>query len=211
MTSKLGHTLKKISEIVLCRAIVAEDQKLVNSIETFKRWYRSKWPEVLSHSALNAVSDAKHNKPSTTALTKDVRILHKYLEKSAGTALRNFKEEATRQNYDHLAKVTLTQIVVFNRRRVGEISEISLKSFTERHTSTSHEDAAMRLSKVEQKLCKYFTGLEIKGKRVNKVPILLTSNMVEALSLLTSKRAECGVCDKNIFCTTPIIDPLQRT
>lgn len=148
---------------------------------------------------MNTLSDAKYNKPSTLPFTEDVQILHRYLKEAAESAFCNLKEEATAQNYAQLAKVTLAQIIVFNRRRAGEVSKMRLRSFYERDNTKLHEDVAMGLSKTEQRLCNYFSHVEIMGKRGRKVAVLLTPSMVDALSLLTSKRTECGVCETNVF------------
>ncbi len=196
---KLGHTLRKISDIIHCRALMAEDEELIRSTDVFKKLYTSKWSELVSHSALNTLSDAKYNKPSTLPFTEDVQILHQHLEKSGESAFCNLKEAATTQNYAQLAQVTLAQIIVFNRRRAGEVSKMRLRSFHERDNTKLHEDVAMGLSKTEQKLCNYFSRIEIMGKRGRKVAVLLTPSMVDAVSLLASNRAECGVCATNVF------------
>lgn len=196
---KLGHSLQKISDIIHCRALMAEDEDLIRSTDIFKKLYTSKWSELVSHRALNTLSDAKYNKPSTLPFTEDVQILHRYLDKSAEKAFCNLKEVATSQNYAQLAKVTLAQIIVFNRRRAGEVSKMRLKSFHERDNTKLHEDVAMGLSKTEQRLCNYFCRIEIMGKRGRKVAVLLTPSMVDALSLLASNRTECGVCETNVF------------
>ncbi|XP_054863090.1 uncharacterized protein LOC118469983 [Amphiprion ocellaris] len=196
---KLGHTLRKICDIIHCRALMAEDEELIKSTETFKKLHTSKWSELVSHRALSTLSDAKYNKPSTLPFTQDVQILHKYLEKTAERAVCDLNEETTTQNYAQLAKVTLAQIIVFNRRRAGEVSKMRLKSFQEGDTTKLHEDVAMGLSKIEQKLCNYFRRIEIMGKRGRKVAVLLTPSVVDALSLLTSKRTECGVSATNVF------------
>ncbi|XP_028428579.1 uncharacterized protein LOC114552135, partial [Perca flavescens] len=163
---------------------MAEDEELIRYTDTFKKLYTSRWSELVSHSALNTLSDAKYNKPSTLPFTEDVQILHQYLEKSAESAFCSLKEEATTQNYAQLAKLTLAQIIVFNRRRAGEVSKMRLKSFHERDNTKLHEDVAMGLSKTEQKLCNYFSRIEILGKRGRKVAVLLTPRVVDALSLL---------------------------
>lgn len=196
---KLGHTLNKICDIVHCRALMAEDEELIKSTSIFKKLYTSKWTELVSHSALNTLSDAKYNKPSTLPFTEDVQMLHRFLEKSAESAFYNLKEEDTAQNYARLAQVTLSQIIVFNRRRAGEVLKMRLKSFNERDCSKLHEDVAMGLSNIEKKLCNYFSRMEIMGKRGRKVAVLLTPSVVDALSLLTSKRSECGICATNVF------------
>ncbi|XDV36910.1 hypothetical protein PO909_006624 [Leuciscus waleckii] len=196
---KLGHTLKKIADIIHCRALMAEDEELIRHTDIFKKLYTSRWSELVSHSALKTLSDAKYNKPSTLPFTEDVQILHQYLEKSAESAFCSLKEEATTQNYAQLAKLTLAQIIVFNRRRAGEASKMRLKSFHERDNTKLHEDVALGLSKTEQKLCNYFSRIEIMGKRGRKVAVLLTPSVVDALSLLASRRTECGVCATNVF------------
>lgn len=196
---KLGHTLKKIAEIIHCRALMAEDEELIRSTDTFKKLYTSKWSEYVSHSALNTLSDSKYNKPSTLPFTEDVQILHQYLGKSAESALCDLNGRATMQTYAELAKVTLAQIIVFNRRRAGEVSKMGLKSFYERDNTKLHEDVAMGLSNMEQRLCNYFSRIEIMGKRGRKVAVLLTPSMIDALSLLVGKRTECEVTATNSF------------
>lgn len=158
-------------------------------------------------------SDSKYNKPSTLSFTEDVQILLRYLGKSAETALCDFSGGATIQTYAQLAKVTLAQIIVFNRRRAGEVSKMRLKTFCERNITNLREDVAMGLSKTEQRLCNYFTRIEIVGRRGRKVAGLFTPSMIEALSLLVSKRAECEICATNVFfvCKTKINKLLQGT
>ncbi|KAK9526372.1 hypothetical protein VZT92_015076 [Zoarces viviparus] len=74
-----------------------------------------------------------------------------------------------------------------------------LKSIHERDDTKLHEDVAMGLSKTEQRLCNYFSRIEIMGKRGRKVAVLLTPSMMDALSLLASKRTDCDVCATNVF------------
>ncbi|XP_013880000.1 uncharacterized protein LOC106529192, partial [Austrofundulus limnaeus] len=196
---KLGHSLHKICDIIHCRALTSDNAELIKSTETFQKLYSSKWSEMVSHSALNTLSHAKYNKPSTLPFTEDVQILHQHLKKSGENAFCNLEDNATPQTYAELAKVTLAQVIVFNRRRAGEVSKMHLRGFMERDSTKLHEDVAMGLSKVEQKLCSYFSRVEIIGKRGRKVAILLTPNVVDALTLLASKRDECNVCPANVF------------
>ncbi|XDV16124.1 hypothetical protein PO909_015963 [Leuciscus waleckii] len=196
---KLGHSLNKICEIIHCRALMSEDKELIASTETFKKLYSSKWSEMISHSALVTLNEAKFNKPSTLPFTQDVQCLHQFLEKTAHTAFLKLKETGSPQSYAELAKATLTKIIVFNRRRAGEVSKMPLKGFKERDSTSLHDDVAMGLSKFEQKLCSHFSRVEIRGKRGRKVAVLLSPDMVDALTLLVSKRSECGVLDTNEF------------
>lgn len=196
---KLGHSLNKICEIIHCRALMSEDKELISSTETFKKLYSSKWSEMISHTALVTLNEAKFNKPSTLPFTQDVQSLHRLLEKTAHTAFQKLQETASPQSYAELAKATLARIIVFNRRRAGEVSKMPLKGFNERDGTSLHDDVAMGLSKFEQKLCSHFSRVEIRGKRGRKVAVLLSPDMVDALKLLVSRRSECGVLDTNTF------------
>ncbi|KAL7846113.1 hypothetical protein AOLI_G00243050 [Acnodon oligacanthus] len=196
---KLGHTLQKVCEIIHCRALMAEDEEFIKSTDTFKKLYTTKWSEMISHTALSPLNEAKFNKPSTLPFTHDVQLLHKHLETTANAASENLKKAPSPQSYAKLAKTTLARIIVFNRRRAGEVSKMQLKSFQERDKTLLHEDVAVGLSPFEQKLCSHFCRVEIKGKRGRKVAVLLTPDMVDALTLLVSKRKACGVQDANCF------------
>ena len=58
---------------------------------------------------------------------------------------------------------------------------------------------AHALSDIEKMLCKYFTRIEIRGKRGRKLPVVLTPAVVESLELLTKQRSACGVLANNKF------------
>lgn len=157
----------------------------------------------LSHSALNTLSEKKFNKPSTLTFTQDVQLLHNHLEQTAKVAFGRLKETASPQSYAYLAKAILAQAIVFNLRHAGEVSKMHLKNFTERDTSPLDDDVSLGLTKFEKKLCEHFSRVEIRGKRGQKVAVLLTPDMVESLNLLVNnsseQRMECGVHDNNIF------------
>ncbi|KAI7790204.1 hypothetical protein IRJ41_018222, partial [Triplophysa rosa] len=103
------------------------------------------------------------------------------------------------ENYAALAKVTLSQVILFNRRREGEVSWMLLSAFQSRDSSELHEDIAICLSEFEKKLCNHFTRVEIRGKRGRKVPVLLKPSLVSAMELLVETREVCGVPAQNPF------------
>lgn len=121
---KIGHSLLKVSDIIRCHALMAGNKDLVKSSEAFQKLYQTKWSEYISHCALSTISDLKNSKPDSLPLTEDIQKLHKHLDKRA-------ELEATVQNYSSLANTTLTKIVLFNRRRMGETSKMKLRNFLE--------------------------------------------------------------------------------
>lgn len=196
---KLGHSLNKICDIVHCRALMAEDGEGIKSTQAFKKLYDAKWSELVSHTALTTLNEGRFNKPSTLPFTEDVQRLHQHLEKVVDLASENLKRMPSAQVYGDLCKATLAKIILFNRRRGGEVAKMQLKGFLERDTAALHKDIAVGLTKFEQKLCAHFSRVEIRGKRGRKVAVLLSPDMVDALTHLISRRTECGVPEENTF------------
>ncbi len=196
---KVGHSLKKIGDIILCRAIAAEDENLIKAAERFTQLCTKEWAGQVSHTALATLSKSKFNKPSTIPFTEDVQLLHKYLEEKSAGAIENLKDHESPQAYAELARVTLAQIILFNRRRAGEVSKMTLESFKKRDQTELHSDIAASLSPFEQKLAKHFSRVEIMGKRGRKVAVLLNPEVVSATTLLSDKRDTCNVHKDNPF------------
>lgn len=196
---KLGHNLKKMSDIAECEAMIAGDENDVKNVKMFQHMYSTKWNELVSASALKTLNEAKWNSPELLPFTEDVKKMHMYLSNKTELYKENLKLEKSPKNWTNLAQVTLCDVIVFNRRRAGEVSKMRLNSYLLRNTSDLHSDVADALSEVEQKLCQHFQRVEIRGKRDRKVPILLTPSMLDSMELLVQNRQACGVLDENFF------------
>lgn len=136
------------------------------------------------------------NKPIELPSIEDIGKLYTHLDKKAEAATTALKEQATAQNYSSLARTTLTKIILLNRRRVGKVSKMKLRNFLERECPNKLE---VGLSEYEQKLCRYFLRVGLKGKAGREVAVLLTPEMVNALNLIIGKRQKCGVPDENEY------------
>lgn len=66
------------------------------------------------------------NAPQILPLTQDVKLLNSFLEKKRDECERQLSITPTVDNYVKLAKVVLALAIVFNRRREGEVSRMTL-------------------------------------------------------------------------------------
>ncbi|XP_035991287.1 uncharacterized protein LOC105936613 [Fundulus heteroclitus] len=162
---KLGHSLHKISDLICCPALVSGNDELRKSCQAFKLLYSSKWSELVSHAAKTTLRGTRFNKPSTLPFTEDVQRLHQHLEKITNSASETLRSEPSTQNYKELRRTTLAKLILFNRRRGGEVSKMLLSAFLERDTTPLHKDVAVDLIEFERRLCAHFSRVEIKGKR----------------------------------------------
>ncbi|XP_073729855.1 uncharacterized protein [Misgurnus anguillicaudatus] len=196
---KLGHSLKKICSIVESNAMMYGDHERAECARDFRKVHQARWNEYISAGAITTLKEAKWNAPQIIPFTQDVKVLHAHLEKKRDKFLNKLKNCPSADSYAALAKVTLSQVILFNRRREGEVSRMLLSAFQSRDSSELHEDIAICLSEFERKLCKHFTRVEIRGKRERKVPVLLKPSLVSAMELLVETREACGVPNENPF------------
>lgn len=158
---KLGHNLKKMASIIECDAMMADDKNSLSNVQAFKQICDTKWSECVSSQALRNLSEVKWNCPQLLPFAEDVKKMHQYLDCQSKAYQARLEEEQSMKHWAELAKVTLCQVILFNRRREGEVSKMSLNSFTLRDTSSTHPDVELALSDLEKSLCSHFQRIEV--------------------------------------------------
>ncbi|XP_041966751.1 uncharacterized protein LOC121724336 isoform X6 [Alosa sapidissima] len=194
---KIGHSLVKISLLLEARASMQNNQPAAKDARRFRSVYEARWNELISAASLRTMHESKWNVPQLIPFTKDVQKLHSYLDMQQEQFYNELSSEPSKNTWLHLTKITLTQVMMFNRRRTGEVSKMPLSTYFAPNPVDLQEDVGMALSELEKKLCQHFRRLEIRGKRGRKVPVLLTPEMQRSLDLLVAKRLECGILKEN--------------
>ncbi|KAI5608167.1 hypothetical protein C0J50_9569 [Silurus asotus] len=196
---KLGRSLNKICSIVESNAMMYGDHERVDCARDFRITHQARWNEYISAGAKTTLKKAKWDVPQIIPFTQEVKVLHAHLEKKHHELLSKLRSCASAETYAALAQVTLSQVILFNRRREGEVSRMLLSAFKSRKSSKLNKDIAICLSEFERKLCLHFIRVEIRGKRGRNVPVILKPSMVSAMELLNETREVCGVPDENPF------------
>ena len=196
---KLGHSLAKVAGIVQCNAIIANRHDVAELAKQFATLYEKKWTESISAAALGTLKQAKWNKPQVLPFTQDVSLLHKFLATESAKCVKDLEENRNSITFGNLAKLTLTQVVLFNRKRQGEVSKMELQVFTSRNRTELNPDIMIGLTELERKLARHFDRVEIRGKGSRMVPVLLTPDMIAAMDLLVTNRNDCQVCTENVY------------
>lgn len=176
---KLGHSLKKIGSIVINSA--DGDERTIGDAKEFLKLCAENWTELISQVA----SLRKVSNPSTIPFTHDVQLLYRHLETTSSAATESLNADANPQAYIALCRVTIAQASVLNKC-APEVSKMTVKAFQERGDTT-------------QVLSKHFIRINILSKAGGNVAVLLTSELVDAITLLVSKREACGVHRDNPF------------
>ncbi|XP_073805417.1 uncharacterized protein si:ch211-235f1.3 isoform X3 [Danio rerio] len=197
---KLGHSLKTVGDILIGRYVKAENEIAANRVRSFLGLVSSEWNHYVSHRARTNLEENKWNKKEMIPLTEDVILLQKYLKSVEQTAREKLKDCCDPKAYAMLSESILSQIILFNRRRQGEAAKMLLETYENKNTEALNDDVMQCLSKLERDLSNDFTRIVIRGKRGQKVPVLLTKEMTRALDFLIEHRMqENGVLYNNKY------------
>jgi len=204
---KLGTSLKQCCDIAeyllikrstsLCPSTnTSQDIANIKSVENL---ITKQWSYELSTNASKELYQKKWNKPAFLPLTSDIKIFRNHLLSVEKTALTNLKKNPMDlMSFRALQDTVLTQLILLNRRRAGEVQRMLLKTYLNCSNEVPQEEIKLSLSAVELELTKKFKRIVIRGKRGRGVPILFTPKMQKNISVLISIRK--NFCDeKNEF------------
>ena len=195
---KLGHTLQKLAKITKRNAIEKNDDDKIKSSDYFSELCTMEWGDEIARHALDTLQDKKRNKVNILPLSSDVVKLNEYLNKVSGilsTQLTQMQVDGcgVEETWRLLAEATLAQIIIFNRRQQGEVSKMTTEEYERKTRISLSSDAMEALSPIEQRLCKMFVRVEVKGKRDRTVPVLLLLKMQTSIDLLMKYRFAAGI------------------
>jgi len=198
MPLKLGHSLHDCANIVRAESIKSGNAEQQNSAENFVQLYKMQWAKKVSSHALRTMTVQKMSQTHMLPLAEDLQKLQSFLKASADSLMENVKHQPLLKDWSQLARVTLTQLILFNRRRGGEAQRLLCENYRSRNHHVE-EDIARGLSDLERKLLHKFVKISVIGKRGRPVPILLTAALQSQIDVLMNSRAAVGIPDTNVY------------
>ncbi|KAJ8929593.1 hypothetical protein NQ314_017700 [Rhamnusium bicolor] len=111
----------------------------------------------------------------------------------------------TDNNYNTLAKCTLALLLVFNRRRIGEVQFLDFDTYERPTVNVNQEEILSCLTEFEKTLCNTFKRVVVFGKGSKPVPILFTKKTQKYTDMLIEIRRKTNLVPKEnkyIFATS---------
>nr|XP_023027552.1 uncharacterized protein LOC111515565 [Leptinotarsa decemlineata] len=99
----------------------------------------------------------------------------------------------------NLANFTLINILIFNRRRPGELERSLISDLDSLARSEENTDTYKKLSGNDKIYVREYVRFVVRGKLARGVPVLLHNSMHECVKLLLKYRKEAGIDDKNPY------------
>nr|CAH7745321.1 unnamed protein product [Callosobruchus chinensis] len=199
---KIGHSLRKCVGLLRGQSLRAGLLNENENLKSFLELLDLEWTCRISSSALNTMIANKMNCAEVLPLTEDLMKLNKYIAKEIAIfAVLLKKNPEEKYAWIRLAEALLARIILFNKRRSGEASKLTINQFL---TETNWKKECTgelwaTLSKFERELARRQKLIQIVGKRGRVVPIILTEDVTEGIKLLISTRSSIGVNVKNIY------------
>ncbi|XP_053726500.1 uncharacterized protein LOC128762333 [Synchiropus splendidus] len=196
---KLGYHLQKACNIVEVNAEKRGKQSLAESARKFLAEYQKNWNRQISSGALTTLRETKLCTDKKVPFAQDVKRLNVHMENIHTHADKKLRDCPTVENYAALAKVVLARIILFNRRKAGEVSQMPVKAFMSWKKPNPHEHLDIYVSDLERRMCECLDRVEIRGRCGRMVPVLLKPSYLASLELLVQVRSTCGIPNENPF------------
>ncbi|XP_031147359.1 uncharacterized protein LOC116044389 isoform X4 [Sander lucioperca] len=196
---KIGFCLKGAAEVQIGQALMHDDDQAEKKAKKFLELLERNWRNNVSVSAHQTIQEKRWNKKEDIPLTKNVIALRDHLRMVEDKARGELRHQLSLTAYKTLNETVLAQVIVFNKRREGEASRLTLEAYKKGSTNPINEDIYVTLSPLEKELSKRLTRIEVRGKRGRKVPVFLTDKMRESIDLLIKRRDEAGVLAENPY------------
>lgn len=198
---RLGHLLKKISTIkqgYCLRNDLIDDLK---HAENFGQLLQAEWTDSIASNALNTLRRRKDQTIEVLPLTDDLRQLREYQMKMMKQCISQIKELPLFSTWRKLAQLTMARMIIFNKRRGGEVSRLLLQTYNTRPNwkQSTNQEVLSSLQPLEQKLVDRVDLVQIPGKKNRKVPMLITEDVKEAMDILNAYRDKVGISSSNPY------------
>ncbi|KAK9754233.1 hypothetical protein QE152_g1632 [Popillia japonica] len=192
LAANMGTLLKEcvdVANLMLMRKTGTKPDDL-QKLKLLKDLIISEWRYEVSTLAISDLQQKKWNKPSLIPLAEDLALLKTYLNSSSDMLMKKLQEDCRDITaFKKLQELTYVQLILLNRRRVGELQRMTVSTYIDNINNQSSGEFDSCISESEKILMNSFKRVVIRGKRGRGVPVLFTDYMVKCTNLLLELRA----------------------
>lgn len=143
---KIGYSIRKCIGIERGLCLRKGDLKRNDILLNFLSILDLEWSNRISSNALATLQSRKLNSVDLLPITGDLIKLSKLLEFMIQETKSDMQREKIFSNWSKLASLTLSRIILFNKRRSGEAARMKIENYTNRPSWKSQGVAEMKKS-----------------------------------------------------------------
>ncbi|KAF5298979.1 hypothetical protein FQR65_LT19551 [Abscondita terminalis] len=162
------------------------------------------WALEISSEAGQNLNINKFNKPSLIPIAEDVKKFECYLKDLIKKAKIGLAEDSSNvRGYRNLMEGIFCSLMIFNKRRVGELQRMTLLSFLKNCDKIPSTEFQKALTNSEKILYQSLKRIVIRGKRGRGVPVLFDKKTVESVEYLICIRKKFDLADNEFLFGIP--------
>lgn len=155
----IGHLLNHAALIKNGIAIREDDERRRKDVRDFLKLHKAEWTYRINSAATKRINNEKRLKTLVIPITEDLQSLRRYIMFNMKQYYRVVKEKKQPSDWVYLAKLTLSRLIMFNKRRPAEVKDLKMREYLMR--PKWHEEAAgemaMALSATDRLLAKRYS------------------------------------------------------
>ncbi|KAJ8926631.1 hypothetical protein NQ314_020995 [Rhamnusium bicolor] len=187
VSNELTHLILKESRGFQCRS-PAEAEECLKHVKKFRKLVESCWTIELSSLANKHLQEKRWQKPLLVPLVSDVKMFRDQSLKIANDCISLFQHgKANIETYKLLANCSLALLIVFNRRRIGDVQFLKISDYNHENR-TNFVDFKSALSDTERMLTKKYKRVVNGGKGSRPVVILVPEIIQNFISAILQHR-----------------------
>ncbi|XP_074108562.1 uncharacterized protein LOC141533538, partial [Cotesia typhae] len=177
--------IRQIAVMLETEYVVREEDQLQKQVANFLKVYNSEMSIAVNKVANESQAQLKRHKVVILPMSEDIQKLIIYIKTSWLAA----------------SKLVAAYLLVFNRRRVGDVQNITVSDIDRLQSIDKHADKEEynALDDEGKKIARNYYRIEIRGKLNKDVAVIASNDIIDELRLLISYRALADVPSDNDF------------
>lgn len=193
----VGFTLKGCALVLQFQSLLKDQSQ--TKVEEWLLCYTQQYHTQVARNAELCLKRKRRFNKKKLPIEKDVELLNTYLKDTVEINTNILEKGFKAQAWKQLGKAILVMILVFNRRRVGDMEDITLEDLEHKHEIDKTADYYNTLTTLEKGLGNYFYRVPLEGKNVRDLYILIPKKLFSSLEFFLSFRSEAGVHEDNQY------------
>ncbi|KAG5874592.1 hypothetical protein JTB14_001226 [Gonioctena quinquepunctata] len=199
LPTEIGTALKYIISLYKSECIKSKNNVGKSDAEDLAQLLNTALPAHINKTATESLLKQKRTKKIQLPSTEDIRLLNNYLLKHCEIHFDKLSKKFDKQSWMELSGAVLLGLLIFNRRRPGELERALLTDLDTLVSINKDKLLNHNLNDEEQKRVGVYSRFVVRGKLARGVPVLLHDSYKTYLDLVLRHRREAGVHPENPF------------
>ncbi|KAG5869105.1 hypothetical protein JTB14_032913 [Gonioctena quinquepunctata] len=199
LPTEVGTALKYLIQIHMSECIKNNDIKEKEMAKNLLHLLKTALPAHVNKTAMESLLKQKRTKILVLPSNQDIQKFNSYLLTKRNYYYNKLIKEYDFNSWINLGSYTLISILIFNRRRPGELERCLISDLESLNSIDDNTETFKKLNENDEKYVKEYVRFVIRGKLARGVPVLLRNSMHECIKLILKYRQEAGVADGNPF------------